>query len=248
MATCKLCGENRQLIKAHIIPRQLYKPIRQASIEAPPRDQAPWIFTTRIGQGSTQVQNGIQDSSILCHECDNKLLGPWDAYGQKFLKNLTCPVKTIVDSTDKYTLCEVEDFDYKQLKLFFMSVLFRAHITSNEFFSQVNLGQWMKKLKKMILDQNPGDQNDFSVILFKYEGDLSEIMPNPVRQKEDGVDFYRFRIPNYGFLIKVDKKKFSHGLNYLILKPNMPFQIVSMNYMDSAEYKNILEIRNQLSK
>jgi hypothetical protein len=40
--------------------------------------------------------------------------------------------------------------------------LWRAAITSDQFFAQIKLGSWKEKLRKMILAQDPGNENDFS--------------------------------------------------------------------------------------
>ncbi|MEG4106398.1 hypothetical protein [Microcoleus sp. S13_C5] len=157
------------------------------------------------------------------------------------------PENYIVDDAGKPAAYKIETFDYKQLKLFFMSILWRAAITSDSFFAQVQLGSWEDKLKKMILAQDPGSENDFSVVLFKYEGDGSEIMQNPTKQKQDGVNYYRFRFPKYGFLIKVDQRNFPPNLAPYILSPNQPLLIGVMEYMDSKESERIWAIRDKIS-
>jgi hypothetical protein len=193
-----------------------------------------------------QHQSGIYDRSILCGECDNGVLGDWDDYGQKLLLISPELTKYVSDSTGKLIGYKIDIFDYKQLKLFFMSILWRAAITSDQLFTQVKLGSWEEKLKKMILDQDPGSENNFTVVLFKYEGDFSEIMQNPTKQRQDGVNYYRFRIPKYGFLIKVDQRNFPSKLDPFILSPNQPLLIRVMKYLDSKEYEQILDIRDKI--
>lgn len=242
MPICKLCGLEKKLIKAHIIPRQLYGPIREAS-----NGESPRVYGVGTGKKSQQSQSGIYDTDILCGECDGNLIGPWDNYGQTLLLSSPSPENYIVDDAGKPAGYKIETFDYNQLKLFFMSILWRAAITSDSFFAQVQLGSWEDKLKKMILAQDPGSENDFSVVLFKYEGDGSEIMQNPTKQKQDGVNYYRFRFPKYGFLIKVDQRNFPPNLAPFILSPNQPLLIGVMEYMDSKESERIWAIRDKIS-
>ena len=99
----------------------------------------------------------------------------------------------------------------------------------------------------MILAQDPGSENDFSVVLFKYEGDGSEITPNSTKHKVDGVNYYRFRIPRYGFLIKVDKRNFPPNLAPYILSSNQPLLISVMEFIDSKESEIIGAIRDKIS-
>lgn len=247
MPTCCLCGLDKQLIEAHIIPRKLYKPIRQASIGSSPGAQAPRIYAVGTTQKSKQSQNGIYDSNILCGDCDgNKVIGSWDQYGQRLLLDSLQPENYLPDNRGKPAAYKINDFDYTKLKLFFMSILWRAAITDHQFFKHVSLGPWEKKLRDMIHSQDPGTIHDFSVILFRYEGDFSEIMQNPSKQRQDGINFYRFRIPRYGFLIKVDQREFCSDLHPFILSPNKPLLIRAMEYKNSKEYEQILDMKDQI--
>jgi hypothetical protein len=246
MPICCLCGLEKQLIKAHIIPRKLYEPIREASIDEPPSNQVPRIYVVGTKQKPKQSQSGIYDSSILCRECDGDLIGVWDNYGQTFLLSPSFAENYLADNVGKFAAYRVKEFDYKQIKLFFMSILWRAAITSDQFFSQIKLGSWEEKLRKMILAQDPGNENDFSIVLFKYEGALNEIMQNPTKQKQDGVNYYRFRFPKYGFLIKVDQRSFHPKLFPFVITPNQQLLIRVMEYTDSKEYERILDIRDKI--
>ncbi|KAM3093559.1 hypothetical protein ACKFKG_19285 [Phormidesmis sp. 146-35] len=224
----------------------MYEPIRESSSSEPPSDQVPRLYIVGSKQKPKQFQSGIYDSSILCRECDGNLIGSWDRYGQTFLLSPPDSEKYITDTAGKPAY-KVDSFDYKQLKLFFMSILWRAAITSHEFFAQVKLTSWEEKLKRMILAEDPGDENDFSVILFKYEGDFSEMMYNPIKKRQDGINFYRFKLPRYTFLIKVDQRSFSSELAPFVLSPNQPLLMCIREYTGSKEYKRILAAWNQIS-
>lgn len=247
MPICCLCGLEKQLVKAHIIPIKLYKPIREASSSELSSRQAPNIYSVGTEQKPKQIQSGIYDLSILCKECDGDLIGPWDNYGQTFLLSPSSPENYLIDNVGKTAAYRIDKFDYKQLKLFFMSMLWRAAITNNEFFNPIKLGSCEEKLKNMILANDLGSENEFSVILFKYEGRLSEITQNPTKQRQDGINYYRFRFPNYGFLIKVDQRDFISKLLPFVLSPNRHLLIRIMKYTDSREYERILEIRDRIS-
>jgi len=244
MPICKLCEREKKLIKAHIIPKKLYNPILKAS-----SGESPRVYVVGTEKKSQQSQNGIYDPDILCGECDGNLIGPWDNYGQTLLLSSPSPENYIVDDAGKPAGYKIDTFDYHQLKLFFMSILWRAAITSESFFARVQLGDWEDKLKKMILAQDPGSENDFSVVLFKYEGDCSEIMLSPTKQKQDGVNYYRFRFPKYGFLIKVDKRNFHHNKldRRYILSSNQPLLIRVMEFRDSKESEGIWASRDKIS-
>lgn len=246
MPTCCLCGLDKQLIKAHIIPRKLYEPIRQASSGSPPGDQVPRMYAVGTTQKSKQSQSGAYDPNILRGNCDGDVIGPWDQYGQSLLLDSPQPENYLPDNTGKPTAYKIDNFDYKKFKLFFMSILWRAEITNHQFFKHISLGPWEKKLRDMIHSQDPGTEHDFSVLPFKYEGDFSEIMQNPSKQRQGGINFYRFRIPGYGFLIKVDQRKFCSDLHPFMLSPKQPLLIRVMEYKNSKEYEQILDVKDQI--
>lgn len=235
---CLLCGNEKILIKAHIIPRKLYNPLKDGK-------DAPIIYPTTLTKRWKQSQSGIYDDKILCRECDGNLLGPWDNYAQALLLE-PFEAKNYILQTGKRYFYKKEKIDYVKLKLFFMAVLWRASITNENFFFEVNVGSWESVLKDMILKADPGTANDFSVILAKYEGALANIMPNPERVRTEGINCYRFRAAGYVFLIKVDSRPFPQKLKLGILTPNQPLLIKISQYEQSTELKEILKIEHQI--
>jgi len=220
--------------------------MRESGISETSGDQVPRIYPVGSDQKSKQLQNGVYDSSILCAECDGNLIGPWDNYGQKLLMNQINTIENSAKDIDASSFYKIDSFDYKKLKLFFMSILWRASITDHPFFTEVKLGCWEENLKTMIQTQNPGSETDFSVIVFKYKGQFSEIMHNPTKERNSGINYYRFRFPKYGFLIKVDQRRFPSGLEPYIIAPNQSLLIRVLEYENSKEYNRILEIRDQI--
>lgn len=207
---------------------------------APYGDRQPRVYKFHTEEKPKQYQSGIFDSSILCSDCDG-ILGVWDGYVQRLLINHSSKVENLPYAAKQNTNNRIDIFNYNYLKLFFMSVLWRAGITKHHVFSKVDLGPWEEKLRKMISRKEPGSEKEFSVILCQYMGEFSEIMIDPIKLKYKGVNYYRFRIPNYVFLIKVDQRNFDSRLTQYILSPNKPLNIYTKDYMKSIERKLILE-------
>ena len=72
-------------------------------------------------------------------------------------------------------------------------------------------------------------------------------MQNPTRQRQDKVNYYRFRFPKYGFLIKVDQRNFHSDLLPFVISPNHQLLIHVMEYKNSKEYERILDVRDKIS-
>jgi len=236
--TCRLCGLEKPLIKAHIIPRGLYEPIRKSSADGPASDAVPHLYKTDRGSKPLPRQSGIYDTKILCADCDgNACIGPFDRYGQGLLLSLDGAGREIRDTKRGLVAKQLSEFDYSMTKLFFMSILWRASITSQSFFDQVRLGPWETELRERLIKRDPGDEHCFSVIPFMYTGLFKEVMMNPSRERHDNVTFYRFRYPNGGFLVKVDKQKVPRNIRGAILSPHSPLFIRCIEYTSSSEYR-----------
>ena len=116
---CKLCGEYKKLCEAHIIGRPFFKflyPNRVAS--------GTLVAITRFKDEYCRVRVpavGVYDKGILCAECDN-VLGRYDEYAAKMLLN------TKFDETPEKEAYVLNIYDYRKLKLFFLSLVFGSFL------------------------------------------------------------------------------------------------------------------------
>jgi hypothetical protein len=77
MATCKLCGHERKLIKAHIIP--------ESFLALPTSDEGSAKILSSIKSVYPKTtRTGIYDDSILCQRCDGEL-GIFDQHAAEAL-------------------------------------------------------------------------------------------------------------------------------------------------------------------
>ncbi len=115
---CRFCGEERKLIKAHIIPRSFYR--------IDPTDRQPSRLVTNVeGRYTQKIRSGIYDSSLVCEECEHRF-GPLDDYANELLLKSWDKFEKIADC-GQCIAYRFPKFDYCLLKLFFISVLWRAH-------------------------------------------------------------------------------------------------------------------------
>lgn len=238
MPDCKLCGEQERLIKAHIIPESLYGPLRREG-------RIPRMYSTAPDAFPKRTRTGIYDDGILCASCDNKI-GDWDNYAQEML------LKPLSDfgPPDRLVAQEcfsIQGLDYRRFKLFFVSLIWRADQSRQEFFSEVDLGmKWRNRAKEMILAEDPGDPEEFGVTLVRYEHRLAEgTIYNPERVRSDSLNLYRFNLGSYVAMIKVDRKPFQTKLRPLVLGASSPVLVALFNYEESRIYDDILRhVRN----
>lgn len=161
---CKLCGKDERLLKkSHIIPEFMYKGLfdskhSMVKLDLSGKKKPSLIYT------------GIYEKNILCQRCDNELLSKYESYaaiiyfgGFNFGKQRP-NYKHI-----GYMLTRVEEVDYKKLKLFYMSVLWKLHITSRQEFKNIDVGDKEQRLRNMLLNDEPGKENEFKVITIVYK-------------------------------------------------------------------------------
>jgi len=264
IGTCNLCRQEKELIKkSHIIPRQFHHYITSETKK----------YFTDVSTGTAymyspqgrekQIQSGLHVDGILCKNCEN-FIGKWDEYAQNLLLK-EIDIDSIFEKQEITKEIQIiENVNYKLLKLFFLSLLWRIHVARNnyfltkttkdgeikegQFFKKVNLGeQWESKLRNMIYQENPGREDDFSVVLIKYIGKESciHLLP-PRKSKYDSVNLYQFTFAGYSFFIKVDKRNFPENIREIILKPDTPLYFPIKEYKESLDYLDLVKWANSV--
>jgi hypothetical protein len=193
---CKFCGEAKKLIKAHIIPKGFYHGKRMISIgrDSPIR---------------TPINNGEWDNSILCAKCDEEF-GAYDDEAQSlFLKNIS-NYKLSKDGITAYFIPE-EAFNFDKLKLFFISLLWRAAMSTRRGYEHLNGldKRYISDAFNVLKNPELMDDNIFEVLTFKLKSGpnmppLSKIIISPCPIEMAGIKYFRFVFSGYDFYIKVD--------------------------------------------
>ncbi len=147
---CRLCLEERDLCASHIIPEFLYRPgydekhrmevIRRASPEI------------------TVIQKGFREQ-LLCAECEGLLSSRYENYfADLWYSRQPHP------PTTSQSLILLTQLDYTKFKLFHLSVLWRAHVSSLAPFRIVSLGPHAETIRQMILAEDPGPPSRYQII------------------------------------------------------------------------------------
>jgi len=161
---CKLCGDNKKLLKkSHIVPEFMYQDLfdekhRIHEVLLKPENQL---------KGKTR-QSGGYDKNILCGNCDNKILGRLESYASLVLYGgieLTIEYST---AKNKSTYISVKEIDYQKFKLFLLSILWRASISNLPIFRNVILGQHEQVIRGKILSNNPGSSVEYPCAIFTH--------------------------------------------------------------------------------
>ena len=225
---CKLCGRTEKLVKSHVVPKALH-------LDAQPESDVMTIYSQAIAHGQ-RSPTGVF-GRFLCLNCE-EFFGPYDTYGVKFVKSYKTGVNGApLPGSFKYGF--TVDIDYPKLKLWVMSMLWRADACDHGLFGRVNLGtKWRDILTSDILSETPGGVNNFSVTASLFdEGEFGQLfMADPHRERFYGVNYYRFYIyGGFTFFVKVDQRKQPAQLEPLSMSEDNQLVVVRRNFSESEK-------------
>lgn len=232
--SCKGCGENKKLRNAHIIPESFWIGLRDGN--TPPR-----LMTDKEGEYPRKSPIGVYDENILCCDCE-KRFQVIDDYAQGLL---------IKDESNQEVLkyngnvagYKIKRYDYTLLKLFFVSILWRASVSGHDFYNKIELGPFEDKAKQLIWNCSPGGFEEFPCILAKFtDENIGKIFLDPHRERWNGVNFNRFYFYGYVLYIKVDKRPIPDFFKPFVIRENKPLIIIGRDINKSKEYQVLVNV------
>ena len=213
---CKLCLKEKKLLKkSHIIPEFMYQEMF---------DENHQIYKVPINDTSKARKQftGEYEKDILCSDCDSKIIGTFEDYASKVLYGGRVSKDDKLELTNYrnehgvvHTL--IENIKYREFKLFLLSILWRASISSREFFKNVNLGEHEELLRTKIYEGDPMNSQDYPCVIATLRNDVEYskgLHIQPIQKSENSgivVPFvisgtiYVFYIPQYSGPTELDE-------------------------------------------
>ncbi len=161
---CRLCGGDAPTRISHVFPKLAYK-------EAIKPDGHPKMIVVRANRTGHEVDKSQQTGfteKLLCDSCERKL-SKWETYASNKLWNFPFPPPQN-DGAGGKMVCLL-GLQYKELKLFLLSLVWRASVSSDPFFRCVNLGPHEERVRKMLNEENPGAPDEYGCAVFQLEDD-----------------------------------------------------------------------------
>lgn len=182
--TCRLCDEKKPLKKSHIIPRFFYEPMEWKGNNF--RYQILGVDSNRAITG----QGGIKER-LLCEDCEQN----FSRYENYVSKTLYGGIELTFSKVHNRRWL-ISGLDYNKFKLFQLSILWRASVSSQTFFESVELEKKHESnIRKMLIAKDPGPSEKYPCILVAviFEGNaIDDLMLNPTRIMQDSHWVYRF--------------------------------------------------------
>tara|TARA_R110000796_G_scaffold251980_1_gene384687 strand:+ start:3615 stop:4370 length:756 start_codon:yes stop_codon:yes gene_type:complete len=216
--TCRLCKKEKDLIKkSHIMSEFLHKDLFDENHKLISFEPIELLKTNpRISRPSS----GSYEGGLLCKECDNEVIGKYETYASKLLNGKLSKKEKIrcnfAKSIDGINLLELSDLNYSSLKLFLLSLLWRAHISSRDEYRDVALGPYADKIGKALLDENPGADNDIIITITKLDptAGFSTFIGQPIRHKVEQTTQYSIIINGYIVVYYLKENRLSKRINH----------------------------------
>lgn len=234
MPTCRICAAASGFVKAHIIPEAFFRELREGEV-------APLLVAGVKGQFPKRAPIGVYDEELLCSTCESKFL-QWDTYGiEKLLTRFDDYFKPL-ENDGKTVAHEAAEIDKLAILDFLVSVLWRASVSTHNFYKTVDLGPYEQKvLSQMILNQGHAPDS-FDAVLSRWMDDDDEILPttglmNPHREKWGEVNAYRLYLGKIVAYIRVDQRPFSEPFAHFSLRAPGPCRTISRRLATSKDLK-----------
>jgi len=147
---CGLCKKPSTLSDSHIIPEFCYKPLYDEKHRA-----------RQVGNTTKYklLQKGLREK-LLCQSCEQLLNDRYEKYFNKmWFVEKALPSK--MKANDEYLL---ENIDYHKFKLFHLSILFRASISSLPEFNKISLGSREEILRRIIYHDIPTTDKQYIIL------------------------------------------------------------------------------------
>lgn len=230
---CKLCGKDKKGVQAHIIPKAFARRLT---------DDARAPILVAEGHHPKRSHTGIYDNEILCESCE-KSLHKWDDCAIKLLIDNRADLKEIRDNGELLVLLS-ESYNYERLKLFAISLIWRAHVTSHPFFCSVDLGSWEDRARQRILARDPGPPEEFATLFGIFVSSKGydravRTIHRPVKVRAWGgpINIYRVYLGEFFVDIKVDQRQVPDDIQPILLGQSLQLAVIVKDFESSGEFE-----------
>ena len=146
---CRLCQVPSRLLHSHVIPRLMFRPMGRLAPGTP----------IRVDSSEGKSRPGHLKEYMLCSKCEEQF-SDYEHVAARFLVDLNQVQTRAHECTIRRS-----SLDYHNLKLFFLSVLWRCAVARDPITRMVDLGPRLSKLTALLQASDPGKQQEFAVLL-----------------------------------------------------------------------------------
>jgi hypothetical protein len=223
--------QEAKMVDAHVIPRSFFEAIKSKG-----KQDYLVMASTETGMFDKRSRIGVYDSTILCSTCE-KLFSPWDDYAARLLLSKALPKDILYEDSGRPIARVIASYDYERLMLFFVSLLWRASVSTQPFYSRIKAGPHEEILRQVILRKDLSLNKRVSVLLAQFVNydDPSQTFFDPYCTRFEHVNFCVFFLATYVAYIKLDKRPLLGSWNEATLKPGKAMAIILRDFRSSSD-------------
>jgi hypothetical protein len=232
--TCKLCGRDAPFVDAHIVPASFFRDVQM------PRGEVMRMVSNDPALYPKRTPIGVYDAQLMCEDCE-KLFGPWDAYAASFFIQREAEFFQHRQIEGESVYCAI-DFDYERLRLFVLSLLWRAAESTHPYFQRIDLTARRPRLRELLLSGSIGEVAEFSTVIARWRSntrpdEYAKLQANPFEYRglETGVRMTRFYLNRFVLDVQVDKSPAPPSVRFLRVEPGRLLLVPERNLESSKD-------------
>lgn len=235
---CNLCDLPRPLCDSHIIPKAFFRD----AMSGESGRGLNMITSKRIETGKMAGEY----ERLLCRDCE-ELIGKYDNYGILFFRGKVGKPLSVFNGEQVPDDIElIGNVDVYLLRLFLISVLWRASISSRPFFDKVNLGPYEIVAKQVIRQEFAIPDYSFPFFMNRYaETDQgNKMIFNPLPTRIRSLRFFNINMGGFNIVVKVDKRDMWLPLDFIwkkLIEAGVAL-VYKKSLYDSDEYAEIKQL------
>lgn len=200
------------------------------------------------GTRSQLLQKGLREP-LLCSDCEHLINHDYEQPSVELWRRLAAHEDGIDSNWTHFTTpaghaCVlVEKVDYASFKLFLLSILWRASVSSRPEFHDVQLGPDEERVRRMLLERSPGTRCEFPCIIFLYK--QPGVIVQPIRQQLDGHLMYHFILTTVHIWFLVPGHASQERIVNTGLKEDGSFIAIVMDPQETQLLRSICEVERE---
>jgi hypothetical protein len=190
------------------------------------------------------AQSGLWES-LLCQNCESRI-SLWERYAAGVLEG---GVELTVRRDGAFV--HVSGLDYASFRLFQLSVLWRAAVSSLPFFRNVQLGRHAEQIRALLLAGKPGRHLRYGCLMFGLKfmsGSLNAVVIQPTVQRLHGQRAFRFVFGGFLWVYLVANHDVAAPLSQGILSPTGSLMFLVKDARELRDLQSFADARSALGR
>ena len=218
-ATCALCYEERPLRKSHVIPEFMFGPLYD--------EKHRFYGISNTPTKPNQIFQKGPREKLLCDSCEQQV-SRYESYASAVFFGNAASQPMRIPTGFLFT-----GLDYKPLKLFFMSILWRLGTTSIPHLKGAELGPHQERVRSLLCADNPADYLTFPAMVtaLRFEGrHIPDLIIPPLHSRIQGRRVWAVVIAGYLFNFFVSNREPPQGFwgGFLQVNGHFPLHVADI--------------------